>query len=95
MAGFVPLPQNASTNDIARVTNRALERLDGESVTKTYRQPGGNAVITGKLPHGGYGTLYYDADGVPVILIGQAPGDKRMGIWQVEPGKNVIEELGG
>ena len=95
MAGFVPLPQDASTNDIARVTNKALERFDGESITKTFRQATGNAVITGRLPYGGYGTLYHDADGVPVILIGQAPGDKRMGIWQAKPGKNEIEELGG
>lgn len=95
MAGFVPLPQGASPDEIAKATNKALERFDGESITKTFRQAGGNAVITGRLPGGGYGTLYYDANGIPSILIGQAPDDKRMGMWQAKPGQNVVTQLGG
>lgn len=95
MPGFVPLPQNATPDEIAKATNKALERFDGESVTKTFRQARGNAIVTGRLPWGGYGTLYYDANGIPNTLIGQAPDDGRMGIWQVKPGENVVTELGG
>lgn len=94
MAGFVPLPQGASPDEIAKATNRALERFDGESITKTFRQAGGNAVVQGRLPSGGYGTLYYDSDGIPIILIGQHPVDGHMGIWQTKPGINVLTELG-
>ena len=42
-----------------------------------------------------YGLIFYDEAGVPVVLIGQAPDDGRMGAWAVSPGENVITLLGG
>lgn len=95
MPGFVPIPQDASVGEVAKATNKALERFDSESVTKTFRQANGNAIVQGKLPYGGYGTLYYDSNGVPVELIGQAPIDNRVGHWIAKPGNNVITLLGG
>lgn len=42
-----------------------------------------------------YGLLLYDENGVPRILIGQAPDDARIGSWVSEPGENVLTLLGG
>lgn len=95
MPGFVPLPQDASPNELSKGINRAFERLDGETVTKTFRQAGGNAIVQGKLPYGKYGTLLYDTDGTPAGLFAQAPNDGRPGLWITKKGKNVITELGG
>lgn len=53
------------------------------------------AMHIGKYDSNHYGILLYDASGVPVVLIGQAPDDGRMGSWQVKPGRNVITDLGG
>lgn len=54
--------------------NDALRQLNNEQVTKAFKQAGGNAIVEGKLPYsGGYGSLYYDSDNVPRILIGIAP----------------------
>ena len=39
------------------------------------------------------GTLYYDADGVPRILIGLHPLDQHAGIWISSEGENVISLL--
>jgi hypothetical protein len=41
-----------------------------------------------------YGLLLYE-NGVPIVLIGQAPDDGRMGMWQAAPGQNVLTLLGG
>jgi len=42
-----------------------------------------------------FGTLYYDTNGIPISLDGQAPDDGRQGHWTVPIGKNVLTELGG
>jgi len=71
---FVPLGANASLDEIRATANANFAQLDGELVTKTYKQSGGNAIIEGKLPYdGGYGILIYDSTPTPRILIGIAP----------------------
>lgn len=60
---FVPLGANAGLDEIRRAANANFAQLDGELVTKTYKQPGGNAIVQGKLPGDlGYGTAYYNSD---------------------------------
>lgn len=69
-------PSNwASVNDMIRQLNK-------EQTTKVFKQPGGNSIVTGRLPYdGGYGSLYYDSDGTPRILIGIAPdGEIDIGV---------------
>lgn len=88
---FVPLGANASLPEAIAVTNANFAQLDNESVTKVFKQAGGNAIVEGKLPYdGGYGALYYDADGVPRIIIGIAP-DGTMGIFVSKDGISVLE----
>jgi len=53
------------------------------------------AMQIGKYNATRYGMLFYDSDGVPIILIGQAPDDGRMGMWQAKAGENVLTLLGG
>lgn len=94
----MPLPVSPfnSNSQNWNTVNNALRRLEYEQVTKAFKQPGGNSVITGKLPYdGGYGILIYDSNNVPNILIGSAPDDGRMGIWKAEDGENVLDLLGG
>lgn len=42
-----------------------------------------------------YGKIFYDSNGIPISLDGQAPDDGRIGKWVVKPGQNVITLLGG
>lgn len=53
------------------------------------------AMQVGKYNATRYGSLYYDENGTPVALMGQAPDDGRMGIWVAKPGQNVLTLLGG
>jgi hypothetical protein len=82
MGGFQPLNTNNSDATNYNQVNNALRQLDKEQVTKTFKQPGGNAVINGRLPYsGGYGSLYYDSTNVPRIIVGIAPdGDIDIGV---------------
>lgn len=71
---FAPIGANASFPEALPVINSNFSQLDNESVTKVFKQAGGNAIIEGKLPYeGGYGSLYYDTDGKARILIGITP----------------------
>lgn len=73
------------------VATDMFRELAHEGVTKTYKQPAGNAIINGKLPYsGGYGSLYYDSDGVPNIVIGILP-DGGMSIVIAKEGENVLD----
>lgn len=92
---FQPLNSQNSTKASYNQINTMVRQLNKEQTVKTYKQAEGNAIIQGRLPWGGYGQLFYDDDGIPSILIGQAPDDGRMGIWQAEPGENVVTLLGG
>lgn len=53
------------------------------------------AMQIGKYNATRYGLLFYDANGIPAILIGQSPDDGRPGAWVAKPGQNVITLLGG
>ena len=46
-------------------------------------------MLSGRLPNGRYGEVFYDSTGTPRILIGQSPKDGRPGIWVTKPGCNV------
>lgn len=92
---FQPLNSQNSTKSNYSQINDMVRTLNKEQTVKTYKQASGNAIIQGRLPWGGYGQLFYDGDGIPSILIGQAPDDGRMGIWQAKPGQNVVTLLGG
>ncbi len=72
--------------------NNMIRQLNKEQTTKTYKQPGGNAIVTGKLPYeGGYGSLYYDSDNVPRILIGIAP-DGEIDISASKEGFDITQQ---
>lgn len=92
---FQPLNSQNSTKSNYGQINDMVRTLNKEQTVKTYKQASGNAIIQGRLPWGGYGQLFYDDHGIPSILIGQAPDDGRMGIWQAKPGQNVVTLLGG
>ena len=93
---FRPLNSQNSTQSNYSQVNNMVRTLNKEQTVKTFKQSGGNnAIINGRLPWGGYGILLYDSDGIPSVLIGQAPDDSRMGIWQAKPGQNVVTLLGG
>lgn len=90
-----PLSSSNSTQQNYGQVNDMIRQINKEQVTKTFKQANGNAVVNGKLPWGGYGTLYYDSNGIPSILIGQAPDDGRIGRWEAKAGENVVTLLGG
>lgn len=75
--------------------NDMIRQLNKEQVTKTFKQAGGsNAVLSGKLPYTtssgpAYGSLYYDPNGIPAIIIGTTP-DGDTAIVIAKPGQNVI-----
>ena len=50
-------------------------------------------MLSGRLPNGRYGEVFYDATGTPRVLIGQAPKDARPGIWITKAGFNVLNEV--
>jgi hypothetical protein len=91
---FIPASQNASLEELIRLSNTNFSQIDSESVTKAFTQANGNAIVQGRLPYGGYGQIYYDTDGKARILIGMSPDDGRMGIWMSKPGQDVLTLLG-
>lgn len=90
---FTPINSSQATKAALQAINKNFMMLDAEAFTKTV-QTGGNAQLTsGKLPNGRFGELFYDAGGMPRILIGQAPNDGRVGIWITKEGFNVLDEV--
>lgn len=88
---FNPISGDSQLPSALKAINANFAKLDNEAVTKTFKQAGGNAIITGKLPYsGGYGSLYYDANGVPRIIIGIAP-DGTVGIFVSKDGVSVLD----
>lgn len=87
--GFRPLnSQNSMMANLSQITDMMRE-FYREQVTKTFKQAGGNSQIQGKLPYtGGYGSLYYDSDNVPRILIGIAP-DGEIDMAASEEGEDI------
>lgn len=87
---YLPLNTNNDMATSFNTVNNALRDLNNQQITKTYRQANGNAIVEGKLPYsGGYGTLYYDANGVPVGIVGILP-DGTSGIAWAKPGQNIL-----
>lgn len=85
-----PLNTSNSTTTNYNQINDAIRQLNKEQVTKTFKHANGNAVIEGKLPYaGGYGSMYYDANGIPIIIIGILP-DGTTGIVVSKPGVSVL-----
>lgn len=71
---LVPVNPGTDFAQAMAVINNNFAQLDSESVTKTFRQASGNAIVEGKLPYdGGYGFLLYDENGLPSIIIGRDP----------------------
>ena len=91
---FSPLSSKASFSGTIRQINDNFRQLDAETNSKTIMAGGGKtAMVTGRLPNGKYGEVFYDSTGTPRILIGQAPGDGRPGIWITKAGYNVLDEV--
>lgn len=89
----MPLNSKNSTPQNYGQVNDMIRQLNKEQITKAFKQSGGNSVVTGKLPNGKYGSLYYDTDNDARILIGQHPTDGHMIIAMTKTGLDVIDEL--
>lgn len=88
---FAPIGPGSSLDQSIAIINGNFAQLDQEAVTKVFKQANGNAIIEGKLPYdGGYGNLYYDANGIPSIIIGILP-DGTTGIAIAKPGVSVLD----
>lgn len=91
---FTPLSSKTKLPGVIRRINDNFRQLDAEANSKTIMQGGRNsAMVSGRLPNGRYGELFYDSTGTPRILIGQAPKDGRPGIWVTKSGYNVLDEV--
>jgi hypothetical protein len=90
---FIPVSSSQGTKTALQNINHNLMMLDAETYTKTIEGGGSTQMTSGKLPNGRFGEVFYDAGGMPRILIGQAPGDGRPGIWITKEGFNVLEEV--
>lgn len=90
---FTPINSNQSTKEALQRINNNFMMLDAETYSKTISGGGNPQMISGKLSNGRYGEVFYDAGGMPRILIGQAPTDGRPGIWITKQGFNVLEEV--
>lgn len=90
---FTPINSNQSTKEALQRINNNFMMLDAETYSKTISGGGNPQMISGKLSNGRYGEVFYDANGMPRILIGQAPTDGRPGIWITKQGFNVLEEV--
>jgi hypothetical protein len=89
---FLPLRSDTDMNQLLAVLNKNFGELDGETVTKVFLGANNRvAIIEGKLPYdGGYGALYYDANGVPRVLIGINP-DGGVGLYVSKVDESVID----
>jgi hypothetical protein len=88
---LLPLSSDNSQSGNYNQVNNMVRQLNKEQTTKVFKGSGNNiAVIEGQLPYdGGYGTLYYDANGIPTIVIGVLP-DGTTGLVIAKPGVNVL-----
>lgn len=90
---FTPIQTTSETKDALQRINNNFMMLDAETYSKTISNGNNSQMVSGKLPNGRYGEVFYDAGGMPRILIGQAPGDGRPGIWITKTGFNVLDEV--
>lgn len=90
---LTPINSQQDIKKALQITNRNFRALDAETFTKTISTNGNNQMISGKLSNGRFGEVFYDASGMPRILIGQAPNNGRPGIWITKEGYNVLNEV--
>lgn len=90
---FNPINSRQGTQKALQQINNNFMMLDAETYSKTITGGGNKQLTSGKLPNGRYGEVFYDAGGMPRILIGQAPGNGRPGIWITKEGYNVLDEV--
>lgn len=90
---FNPINSRQGTQKAFQQINNNFMMLDAETYSKTITGGGNKQLTSGKLPNGRYGEVFYDAGGMPRILIGQAPGNGRPGIWITKEGYNVLDEV--
>lgn len=90
---YNPIVSNQSTKTALQTINKNFMMLDAEVNTKTIATGNKKQMVTGQLPNGKYGEVFYDLNGTPRILIGQAPNNGRPGIWITKPGFNVLDEV--
>ena len=82
------------TGTLVNAINNTFMQIEAENRVKTIRDADGkNRMVIGKWDAKQYGILGSDQNGIRRILIGQAPGDGRSGIWVSKEGVDVIEEL--
>lgn len=86
---FRPLnTQNSQLQNYGQI-NDMMRQLNNEQTTKAFKQPGGNAIVTGRLPDSlGYGTILYDSSSNPLIYMAVDDGQPIFKI--AKPGKNAI-----
>lgn len=90
---FTPINSKQDVQKALQIINRNFMMLDAEAYSKTISGGGNAQMVSGKLPNGRYGELFYDENGIPRILIGQAAKNSRPGIWITKPGFNVLDEV--
>lgn len=89
----MPISSKASLPTAINALNNVIRGLSSETNTKTVRQSGGNAILSGKLPNGRYGEVIYDSNNKARILIGQKPNDGEPIIAISKTGIDVLEAL--
>jgi hypothetical protein len=90
---FQPISSNQGLKKALAIINHNFLMLDAETYSKSISGGGNTQMVTGKLANGRYGETFNDQGGMPRILIGQAPGDARPGIWITKDGYNVLDEV--
>lgn len=90
---FTPINSQQDTQKALRAINNNFMMLDAETYAKTISNGKNSQMVSGKLANGRYGEVFYDAGGMPRILIGQAPSNGRPGIWITKAGYDVLKEV--
>lgn len=90
---FTPINSKQDVQEALQTINNNFMMLDAETYAKTITNGKNSQMVSGKLSNGRYGEVFYDAGGMPRILIGQAPNDGRPGVWITKEGFNVLDEV--
>lgn len=90
---FTPINSRQDTQRALQAINNNFMMLDAETYSKNISNGKNSQMVSGKLSNGRYGEVFYDAGGMPRILIGQAPNDGRPGVWITKEGFNVLDEV--
>lgn len=90
---FQPINSEQDLKEALNTINHNFMMLDAETYSKSIGNGKNDQMVSGKLTNGRYGEVFYDAGGMPRILIGQAPSDGRPGIWITKEGYNVLNEV--